>query len=268
MIEPTPPIDDDEWELYGPDDWTQARNIANDNPTKLAEDSNRLFLIEAAKYNVLPLDDRRIGSNADLAGRPQLRQGKLADLFFEGMGGLFGELSRRDQEQVALRDRQHHRARPLAETRVSVADGEEILSGWGRFHFKRRQTQVLVRDAGTHAVDDRRRPSIDPGDHQVRIGLRLDGGGLAKGGTVTLYLDGDKVGEGRVEATVPMVFSGDETTDVGKDTGTGVSTDYATGDNSFTGRVHWVQIDIDDKAEDLDHLITPEERLRVTMARQ
>ena len=95
-----------------------------------------------------------------------------------------------------------------------------------------------------------------------------DGGGLAKGGTVTLYVDGDKVGEGRVEATVPMVFSADETTDVGRDTGTGVSPDYTTGDNSFTGRIHWVQIDIDDNAEDVDHLITPEERFRIAMARQ
>jgi hypothetical protein len=75
-------------------------------------------------------------------------------------------------------------------------------------------------------------------------------------------------GHGRVEATVPMVFSGDETTDVGRDTGTGVSSDWATGNNSFTGRIHWVQIDIDDKAEDLDHLITPQERLRIAMARQ
>ena len=86
--------------------------------------------------------------------------------------------------------------------------------------------------------------------------------------TATLYIDGDNVGEGRVEATVPMVFSGDETTDVGSDTGTGVSPDYPTDDNAFTGRIHWVQIDIDDNAEDLDHLITAEERFRIAMARQ
>ena len=95
-----------------------------------------------------------------------------------------------------------------------------------------------------------------------------DGGGLAKGGTITLYLDGDKVGDGRVDATVPMIFSADETTDVGRDTGTGVSDEYATGDNEFTGTVHWVQIDIDENAEDLDHLITPEERWQIAMARQ
>ena len=64
-----------------------------------------------------------------------------------------------------------------------------------------------------------------------------------------------------------MIFSGDETTDVGRDTGTSVSPDYPTTDNEFTGRIHWVQIDIDENAEDLDHLITAEERFRIAMAR-
>ena len=95
-----------------------------------------------------------------------------------------------------------------------------------------------------------------------------DGGGLGKGGDVTLYLDGEQVGEGRVEATVPMLFSADETTDVGSDSATPVSDDYGPKDSDFTGRVRWVQIDLGEDAEDADHLITPEERLRVAMARQ
>jgi arylsulfatase len=94
-----------------------------------------------------------------------------------------------------------------------------------------------------------------------------DGGGLAKGGDVTLYVDGDKVGEGRVEHTVPMLFSADETLDLGRDSATPVSDDHGP-DNAFTGRVRWVQIDIDEAAEDADHLITAEERLRIAMARQ
>jgi hypothetical protein len=109
---------------------------------------------------------------------------------------------------------------------------------------------------------------LTPGDHQVRMEFAYDGGGLGKGGTVSLYVDGDKVGEGRVEATVPMLFSADETTDVGRDTGTCVSPDYTNADNEFTGRIKWVQIDIDDTAEDFDHLITAEERFRIAMARQ
>jgi arylsulfatase len=109
---------------------------------------------------------------------------------------------------------------------------------------------------------------IPAGEHQVRMEFAYDGGGLAKGGTVSLYVDGNKAGEGRVEATEPMMFSGDETTDVGNDGGTPVSDDHGPKETVFTGRVRWVQLDIDEAAEDLDHLITPEERLRIAMARQ
>ena len=84
-----------------------------------------------------------------------------------------------------------------------------------------------------------------------------DGGGLGKGGDVALFLDGEQVGEGRVDGTVPMLFSADETTDVGSDSATPVSDDYGPKDSEFTGRVRWVQIDVDEAAEDADHLITP-----------
>ena len=73
---------------------------------------------------------------------------------------------------------------------------------------------------------------------------------------------------GGVDATQPMVFSADETTDVGSDSATPVSDDYAPEDSTFTGRVRWVEIDIAEASEDLDRLITPEERLRVAMAKQ
>jgi arylsulfatase len=106
------------------------------------------------------------------------------------------------------------------------------------------------------------------GRHQVRLEFAYDGGGLGKGGNATLYLDGDQVGEGRIDATVPMIFSGDETTDLGSDSGTPVSDDLANGELEFNGRVHWVEIDLAEDAEDADHLITPEERYRVAMTRQ
>ena len=110
--------------------------------------------------------------------------------------------------------------------------------------------------------------ALTPGDHQVRVEFDYDGGRLAKGATITLYVDGDQVGNGRLDATAPMMFSCDETTDVGHDTGTCVSDEYRPDDNEFSGTVHWVQIDVDDKAEDLDHLITPEERWQIAMACQ
>ena len=95
-----------------------------------------------------------------------------------------------------------------------------------------------------------------------------DGGGLGKGAAVTLYLDGAKTGEGRVEASVPMLFSVEETCDVGSDTASPVSDDYTPETSRFTGSIEWVQIDIAEAAEDLDHLITPEERLKIAMTRQ
>ena len=93
-----------------------------------------------------------------------------------------------------------------------------------------------------------------------------DGGDLAKGGDVTLYYDGTPVGTGRVGATQPMIFSADETTDIGYESGTTVTTDYTAHGSRFTGKIQWVQIDLG--ADDHDHFIDPEERLRIAMARQ
>jgi arylsulfatase len=258
------PIDDDVWELYGPDDWTQARDIAGQNPAKLAE-LQRLFLIEAAKYNVLPLDDRRVERfNADLAGRPQLIQGK-SQLMFGGMGRL-------SENSVLVTKNKSHAITANLTVPNGSAEGVIIAQG-GAFagwciYAKGGTPKYCYNLLGLKRFTIEGDRAIPPGDHQIRVEFDYDGGGLAKGATITLYLDGDKVGDGRLDATVPMVFSGDETTDVGHDAGTGVSDEYATGDNEFTGTVHWVQIDIDENAEDFDHLITAEERWRVAMARQ
>ena len=110
-----PAFDDDVWELYGPDDWTQAHDIAAEQPEKLAE-LQRLFLIEAGKYNVLPLDDRRFERfNPDLAGRPQLVRGNVAAPV-RPHGPADGELDRRDEEQVARRSRRRSRCPTAART--------------------------------------------------------------------------------------------------------------------------------------------------------
>lgn len=93
-----------------------------------------------------------------------------------------------------------------------------------------------------------------------------DGGGLGKGATVFLDLDGAKIGQGRVDATVPMLFSADETLDLGKDNGSAVSDDYTPENSAFTGPVNWVQLDIGDDSH--DHLITALDRLRAAMTRQ
>jgi arylsulfatase len=107
---------------------------------------------------------------------------------------------------------------------------------------------------------------VPPGNHQVRMEFAYDGGGLAKGGNVTLFHDGTDVGEGRVGATQPMVFSADETTDIGYESGTTVSSDYTARTSRFTGKLHWVLLELG--TDDHDHIIDPEERLRIALARQ
>ena len=105
---------------------------------------------------------------------------------------------------------------------------------------------------------------IPAGTHQVRMEFAYDGGGLAKGGKVTLYIDGKAAGKGRLERTEPFPFSGDESLDLGDEFGSPVTTDY--GQRKFTGTVNWVEIDVG--TDDHDHLISPEERLNLAMAFQ
>jgi hypothetical protein len=104
------------------------------------------------------------------------------------------------------------------------------------------------------------------GEHQIRMEFAYDGGGLGKGGDVTLYYDGEKAGEGRVPATQPMIFSADETTDIGEDFGMPVSSDYPDGGSRFNGKIDLVQIDLGD--DNHDHLIDMNEVIRIAMARQ
>jgi hypothetical protein len=107
---------------------------------------------------------------------------------------------------------------------------------------------------------------IPAGRHQLRMEFKYDGGGLAKGGDVTLYYDGKAVGTGRVEQTEPMAFSADEACDVGSDTGSPASPDYGPTGNKFSGEIAWVRLDI---AEDShDHLVTADDKLNIAMARQ
>jgi hypothetical protein len=110
--------------------------------------------------------------------------------------------------------------------------------------------------------------ALPAGEHQVRMEFAYDGGGLGKGGTVSLFDDGKKVGEGKVAATAPLIFSADDGCDVGVDTGAPVAEDYGPHGNEFSGRVRGVHIDLAETAEAADRIISPEEVVRVAMARQ
>jgi len=255
---------DDVWELYGPDDWTQSHDLSKEQPEKLQE-LQMLFLIEAAKYNVLPLDDRRAERfNADLAGRPQLIRGNRQILF----GGM-GRLS--ESSTVNTKNKSF-----ALTAQIDVAEGGAkgvIIAQGGAFggmslYAKGGKPAFCYNLFGLQRFKVYGEDAIPAGEHQVRVEFDYDGGGLGKGGNVSLYLDGEKVGEGRVDATVPMLFSADETSDLGSDSGTPVTDDLASDELEFTGRVQWVEIDLGDDAQDADHLITPEERYRIAMALQ
>jgi arylsulfatase len=263
VIEKLSAFDDDIWELYdGSRDWTQARNLAKQMPEKLRE-LQRLWLIEATKYNVIPLDDRRVERfNPDIAGRPQLVKGNC-QLLFGGMGRL-------SENSVVVMKNKSFSITAELEVPEKGAEGVIIAQG-GKFgglslYTKAGKAKFAYNFFGLETFTTEATQAIPTGKHQVRMEFAYDGGGLAKGGNVTLYYDGKKVGEGRVERTVPMIFSADETTDIGREAGTPVTPDYDRHSSVFTGKINWVQIDLG--KDDADHMISPEERLRVAMARQ
>jgi len=262
-----PPLDADTWELYDTNtDWTQAHDLAAENPQKLAE-LQMLFVLEASKYNVFPLDDRRAERfNSDLAGRPQLIHGNR-QLLFGGMGRLS------ENSTVVMKNKSHAVTAEIVVPNGNSSASGVIIAQGGAFggwslYAKDGKPAYCYNLFGLQQFKVYGDASIPPGEHQVRMEFAYDGGGLGKGATATLYLDGSQVGEGRIDATVPMLFSADETTDVGSDSGTPVSDDLGMRESVFNGRVRWVEFDLGEDAQDVDHLITPEERLQIAMARQ
>jgi arylsulfatase len=259
-----PALDEDVWELYDTStDWTQNKNLADEQPEKLRE-LQRLFLIEATKYNVLPLDDRGIERAVpEIAGRPTLIQGER-QLLFAGMGRLS------ENSVVNIKNKSH-----AVTAEISVPDGRAegvivaqggSIGGWSLYlkAGKPRYCYNLLGIQRFYVDADREVPE---GTHQVRMEFAYEGGGLGKGGTATLYLDGAKVGEGTVAGTAAMVFSADDTCDIGRENGALVADDYPE-PNTFTGEVNWVEIDVGAAAEDADHQIDADELVRVAMARQ
>ncbi len=259
-----PAFDDDVWELYDTNtDWTQAKNLAAEQPEKLAE-LQRLFLIEATKYNVLPLDDRVAERLLpDIAGRPKLVQGDR-QLLYGGMGRLT------ESSIVSIKNKSHAVTAEIevpdgGAQGVIVAQGGSI-GGW-TLYLKEGKPRYCYNLLGIQRFYVDSETEVPAGTHQVRMEFAYDGGGMGKGGTATLYLDGDKVGEGKVGATAAMIFSADDTCDVGRENGALVADDYPV-PNAFTGEVNWVEIDVGDASADDDHKLDPDELFRVAMARQ
>jgi arylsulfatase len=237
----TLPFGDDVWELYDTrTDWTQARDLAGEHPAKLDE-LKQLFLVEAAKYQVLPLDDR-IAERfvARFAGRRDLMAGRTSLTLTPNAGRL------REDAMLTLKNTSF-RLTAVLDAQDDATDGVLIAQG-GRFggwslYVKDGRPTYCYNVAGLERFYIRADGAIEAGRHEIEFVFDYDGG-LGKGGVGRLLIDGREVGEGRVGRTVPFVFSVDETVDVGVDRGTPVNEEYSPTNNAYRGKLETVRIDV------------------------
>jgi arylsulfatase len=233
-------------------------------PEKLRE-LQRRFVIEAARYKVLPLDDR-VGErmNPDTAGRPTLIRGDT-QLLFGGMGRLS------ENCVLSLKNKSHSVTAEIevpasGASGVLVAQGANI-GGWS-LYVKDGKLKYCYNLAGVKHFFVESAAALTPGGHQVRMEFAYAGGGLGKGGKVRLFVDGKLAGEGEIPMTQAIIFSADDGCDVGEDTGAAVSPDYGPVGNGFNGVVKGVLLSIADDPRNAGHLVSPEEALRAALGRQ
>jgi arylsulfatase A-like enzyme len=255
--------DEDVWELYDVEhDWTQANDLAAKEPARLAE-LQRLFLIQAARFNVLPLDVRSGERfNSELVGRPELIQGTSQTLY-PGMRRL------KEDAVIVLKNKSHTISAAIDVPKTG-ADGVLVAQGgtyggWSVYATGGRLAycyNVLGLDRYKIVADT----ALPAGPQEVRVQFDYDGGGLGKGGTVSLFSGKKKIGTGHVERTLPFMFSMDETLDVGADLASPVSDDYGPAGNEFSGTIEWIRLDAGSDSH--DHLVDPAHRMQIAMTRQ
>jgi arylsulfatase len=238
----TIPIDDYKWELYDiTKDFSEANNMAAKEPKKL-RDLQELFWIEAAKYNVLPLDNSKL-ERMNVDNRPSLTRGRTEFTLYPGMVRI---------PEGSAPSILNKSFRVTADVTIPAngADGVVVtqggrFNGWGLylldgkpvFHYN------LV---GVQRYNVAGPAKLSPGKHTVVLDFKYDGGGLGKGGVATLSVDGKKAADGKLDRTIPFRISADETLDIGEDTGTPVSEDYHV-PFKFTGTIGKVVILLGDE---------------------
>ncbi|MFY0408272.1 sulfatase-like hydrolase/transferase [Solicola sp. PLA-1-18] len=234
------PFEDDVWELYNLiADWSQAHDVADQDPQRLAS-LRELFVIEAGRHQVFPLDDRVTErENPQVAGRIDLHHGRTSI--------ELGPRTARLSEEAApnVKNRSH-----TVSVDVEVADDSGVLvAQGGRFGG----WSLYVHDGalayaynlyGRDRTHVRSSAPLTPGRHLLAVQVESDGGPPGSGAGVTLLVDGDPVAEGRLDATTAFYFAFDETFNVGVDRGTPVTDDYVPVHNAFTGTIHRVRVDL------------------------
>lgn len=240
--QPDRPLEQDKWELYHvAEDFSQADDLAAANPKKLKEMQD-LFMKEAVKYSVLPLDDRKFERfDANLAGRPDLMGGRTSLTVYEGMTGMM------ENAFINVKRRSHSITAEL-EIPQGGASGV-ILAQGGRFagwslYLKNGKASYVHNWLGRERYTVTTPEPLPAGKVSLRYEFAYDGGQPGSGGTGTLFVDGQKVAEGRIDKTVPFSYSADETADVGVDEATPVTEEYKERDNRFTGRIAKVTVEV------------------------
>lgn len=237
-------LESDVWELYDMrSDFSLATDIAAQNPGKLAE-LQAAFMKEAEKHHVLPLDDRVFErALAAEVGRPDLMAGRTSLTLAEGMTGMM--------ENVFINVKNKSKT-ITAEVEVPQGGGNgTIIAQGGRFGG----WSLYVKD-GVPAYDYNflglQRSSVaaakplPAGKATIRFDFAYDGG-MGKGGTGTLYVNDEQVAQGRIDITQAMIFSADETADVGVDLGTPVVESIgAEAGSRFTGHIPRVTVEVRD----------------------
>jgi arylsulfatase len=241
----------DVWELYDTRrDFSLANDLAAQQPAKLKE-LQALFLQEAARYQVLPLDDRSLErANASAVGRPDLMAGRTSITLAEGMAGL--------QENVFL-DVKNKSVKITADVEVPQGGGQgTLIAQGGRFggwslYVDGGKPGYAYNFLGMQRTTVASPAALPAGKATIELDFAYDGGGLAKGGLATLSVNGQQVAQGRIEHTQPMIFSADETADVGIDLGTPVVESVgAEAKSRFNGKIPRVTVAVRDTSAKAD----------------
>ena len=235
-------LEEDVWQLYDTRaDFSLSNDLSAEHPEKLDE-LQALFEKEAIKNNVYPLDDRSYERfDAKQAGRPDLMGGRTTLVLSDGMAGIMENAfinvkntSTTIEADVELRGKDRG---------VIIAQGGKF-GGWALYMDQGKPTYTY-NWFGLESYTVQAPKAIGGEQATIKLDFVYDGGGTGKGGVATLFVNGDKVAEGRIDKTQPAVFSADETADVGKDEGTQVASLFKSIDDSdFTGRVKSVAVSI------------------------
>ncbi len=243
------PVLDYKWELYDVrEDFSEANDLAAKEPEKLRELQD-LFMVEAKKYDVLPLDNSKV-QRLDTANRPSLTRGRNVFSYYPGAVRI---------PEGAAPDVKNKSFQVAASIEIPKGGGEGMLltqggrfAGWGLWLLEGKP-MFCYNLAGVETTCATGKAALTPGKHHVELDFQYDGPGLGKGGTATLLVDGKPAGEAKLPRTLAFRMSLDETLDCGEDTGTAVTEDYRV-PFRFTGTIDRVAVRIGDAA------LTPEEQ--------